>query len=147
MNWLLDNIVIVISSIPTVILFFAFFRLNKRQKEAEVKQTEAGVKQTEAGIKQTQADALINMQTGYAQWTQDADEKFKELKGDILELKREGQKKDFVITDLKRKTNGLEKFTKELKQSLTEVEKIACIKIECPIREPKIGEYKHKKEA
>ena len=88
MNWLLDNIVIVISSIQTVILFFAFFRLNKRQKEAEVKQTEAG-------IKQTQADALVNMQTGYAQWTQDADEKFKELKGDILELKREGQNSHF----------------------------------------------------
>ena len=139
-DWILDNSVLIFSSIPTAILFIAYYKLNKRQKEAEVKQTEAGVKQTEA-------DALINMQAGYAQWTKDADKKFTELKGDINDLKREGQRKDFIISDLTRKTSGLERFAKELKQSLTEVEKIACIKIECPIREPKLGEYKHKKEA
>lgn len=139
-DWILDNSVLIFSSIPTAILFIAYYKLNKRQKEAEVKQTEAGAKQTEA-------DALTNMQAGYAQWTKDADKKFTELKGDINDLKREGLRKDFIISDLTRKTSGLERFAKELKQSLTEVEKIACIKIECPIREPKLGEYKHKKEA
>ncbi len=139
-DWIIDNSVLIFSSIPTTILFIAYFKLNKRQKEAEVKQTEAGVKQTEA-------DALTNMQAGYAQWTKDADKKFTELKGDINDLKREGQRKDFIISDLTRKTSGLERFAKELKQSLTEVEDIACIKIDCSIREPKLGEYKHKKEA
>lgn len=131
-DWIIDNSVLIFSSIPTTILFIAYFKLNKRQKEAEVKQTEA--------------DALTNMQAGYAQWTKDADKKFTELKGDINDLKREGQRKDFIISDLTRKTSGLERFAKELKQSLTEVEKIACIKIDCSIREPKLGEYKHKKE-
>lgn len=138
-DWIIDNSVLIFSSIPTTILFIAYFKLNKRQKEAEVKQTEAGVKQTEA-------DALANMQAGYAQWTKDADKKFTELKSDINDLKREGQRKDFIISDLTRKTSGLERFAKELKQSLTEVENIACIKIDCSIREPKLGEYKHKKE-
>lgn len=139
-DWIIDNSVLIFSSIPTTILFIAYFKLNKRQKEAEVKQTEAGAKQTEA-------DALTNMQAGYAQWTKDADKKFTELKGDINDLKREGQRKDFIISDLTRKTSGLERFAKELKQSLTEVEKIACIKIDCSTREPKLGEYKHKKES
>lgn len=139
-DWIIDNSVLIFSYIPTTILFIAYFKLNKRQKEAEVKQTEAGAKQTEA-------DALTNMQAGYAQWTKDADKKFTELKSDINDLKREGQRKDFIISDLTRKTSGLERFAKELKQSLTEVENIACIKIDCPTREPKLGEYKHKREA
>ena len=139
-DWIIDNSALIVSSIPTTILFIAYYKLNKRQKEAEVKQTEAGAKHTEA-------DALTNMQAGYAQWTKDADKKFTELKGDINELKREGQRKDFIISDLTRKISGLQRFDKELKQSLTEVEMIACIKMDCLTREPKLGEYKHKKKA
>ncbi len=140
LNWIWENVISNFTTIATVILFIVYYRLNKRQKEAEVKQTEAEVKQTEGG-------ALTTMQSVYQTFAEDYKNKYDELKEDVDALKKTDQQKDFIISELNRKTDGLTTVIGGLKQSLSEVEKIACIKLECLIREPKLGEYKHKKEA
>lgn len=140
LNWIWENVIGNFSAIAAVILFVAYYKLNKRQKAAEVKQTEAGVKQSEGG-------ALTTMQSAYQTFVEDYKKEYDQLRDDVETLKKTDQQKDFVISDLRRKTDGLTNVVGGLKKSLSEVEKIACIKLECPVREPKMGEYKHKREA
>lgn len=142
LNWVWENVIGNFSAIAAVILFVAYYKLNKRQKAAEVKQAEAEVKQTEAGTKQSEGGALATMQSTYRTFVEDYKKEYDELRDDVETLKKTDQQKDFVISDLRRKTDGLATVIGGLKKSLSEVEKIACIKIECPIRKPKLGAYK-----
>lgn len=137
-TWVMDNLLGVFSSLTTVVLFFIYFKLNRRQKEAEVKQTEAGVKQSEGG-------ALTTMQGAYDEFTKDYMEKWNEVKEELLNLKQSDKEKGVVIDDMKRQMKGLTREVGETKQVLTDVEKIACIKLACKDREPAMGEYKHNK--
>lgn len=137
-TWVMDNLLGVFSSLTTVVLFFIYFKLNRRQKEAEVKQTEAGVKQSEGG-------ALTTMQGAYDEFTKDYMEKWNEVKEELLNLKQSDKEKGVVIDDMKRQMKGLTREVGETKQVLTDVEKIACIKLTCKDREPAMGEYKHNK--
>lgn len=126
---------------------FLNWRYNKKLKAAEVKKAEADVKRSENDINQAKATALDTMQDGYDKFTKDYMTKYAELSNDVENLKKTDQQKEFIINDLKRKTDGLTNMVGWLKDSLSEVEKIACIKIDCPVREPKLGEYKYKKES
>lgn len=137
-TWVMNNLLGVFSSLTTVVLFFIYFKLNRRQKEAEVKQTEAGVKQSEGG-------ALTTMQGAYDEFTKDYMEKWNEVKEELLNLKQSDKEKGVVIDDMKRQMKGLTREVGETKQVLTDVEKIACIKFACKDREPAMGEYKHNK--
>lgn len=137
-TWVMDNLLGVFSSLTTVVLFFIYFKLNRRQKEAEVKQTEAGVKQSEGG-------ALTTMQGAYDEFTKDYMEKWNEVKEELLNLKQSDKEKGAVIADMKRQMKGLTREVGKTKQVLTDVEKIACIKLACKDREPAMGEYKHNK--
>lgn len=147
LNWIIENLNGLITVVPTVILGLFYYKLNKRQKAAEVKQAEVNVQQTEVNVKQTEGDALSTMQNTYKTFVEDYQKEYNELKDDIKTLMKTDQQKDFVISDLQRKTDGLTTVVGGLKQALSEVEKIACVKLECKIREPKLGEYKHKREA
>lgn len=137
-TWVMDNLLGVFSSLTTVVLFFVYFKLNRRQKEAEVKQTEAGVKQSEGG-------ALTTMQGAYDEFTKDYMEKWNEVKEELKILKQSDKEKGVIIADMKRQVKGLTREVGETKQVLTDVEKIACIKLACKDREPAMGEYKHNK--
>lgn len=138
MTFVADNLLGIFSALTTVILFFVYFNLNKRQKEAEVKQTEAGVKQSECG-------ALTTMQGAYDEFTKDYMDKWNEVKEEVNSLKQSDKEKGVVIDDMKRQMKGLTREVGETKQVLTDVEKIACIKFACNDREPAMGEYKHNK--
>lgn len=139
LDWMSDNILVNFTAMTTVILFFAYFKLNKRQKKAEVGQAEAGVKQSEGG-------ALATMQTTYDEFTKDYKEKWDEIKQEVADLKKSDREKGVIIEDLKRQTKGLTRDVGQLKASLSEVENIACLDIDCLKRQPELGKYKHKKE-
>ena len=62
LNWIIENLNGLITVVPTVILGLFYYKLNKRQKAAEVKQAEVNVQQTEVNVKQTEGDALSTMQ-------------------------------------------------------------------------------------
>lgn len=136
LNWIGNNLLGVFSSLTTVVLFFVYYKLNKRQKKAEVEQAEAGVKQSEGG-------ALTTMQGAYDAFTKDLKERYDEMKQDLDSLKQSDKEKGVVISELDRQTKGLSREVGNLKKTLSEVEGIACIKLSCVDREPKLGEYKH----
>lgn len=147
--------------ITTIILFFVYFRLNKRQKAAEVKQAEASAKHTEADVKQAEAGAMSTIQDVYDRFTetykkewQDINDDMSILKKDMGALKQSDKEKSVIIGGLERKNKGMSREIGQLKNALsetekilTDVERIACIKFACKEREPKLGEYKHKREA
>jgi len=147
LKWISDNMLVNFTAITTVILFFAYFRLNKRQKKAEVRQAEAGVKQSEGG-------ALTTMQSAYDAFTEDLKERYDEVSQEVKDLKESNKMLKYEVGEIKRSNTGLTRELGILKTSLsetekilTDVERIACIKFACKEREPKLGEYKHKREA
>lgn len=157
LGWVADYLPV----ITTAVLFFVYFRLNKRQKAAEVKQAEASAKHTEADVKQAEAGVISTIQDVYDRFAETYKKEWQEinddmntLKQDMGVLKQSDREKTVTIGELERKNKGLSREVGQLKTAISETEKVlsevenlACIKLGCKDRDPAIGNYKHKREA
>lgn len=134
---------------------------NKRLKESQVSQSEAEAKKAKAEAKNTEGDALTIIENNYTSFVKHYERILKEVLDELEEVKNKDKQKTFEIAKLARQNGGLtreydklrklqcelEEEIAVLKKTFTEVEKIACIRMDCKIREPELGTYKHKKEA
>ena len=65
----------------------------------------------------------------------------------VDENKKQLSEQGYRLAEFDRKVRGCEKMIAEMKRTLSEVEGIACLDLKCQLRKPKLGTYKHKREA
>lgn len=117
---------------------FIFYRANKGSATADAIQKAA----------EAMREMLNNASGERTYFKTIIDDKNSEIQryiGEASENRKQLGEQSYKIAELERKQAGISREIGLLKQSLSEVEGIACIKLNCKIRQPELGMYKHKK--